>query len=155
MAFVDNRERLIAVACKIVESPAIAEEIVQESWLRWDAKQYPTTDAVPVLHRIVRNLAYDILRRQRRERDVVAWQAHTPGAALDSEHIVVARDDLRRAVAALRRLPRRTVKALQLRSVSGLSYTEVGRRMGLSKSRAYELVEDALVELSLALDDKI
>ncbi|MEM6482582.1 MAG: RNA polymerase sigma factor [Pseudomonadota bacterium] len=151
-AFVEDREKLISVACRIVESRAVAEEIVQESWLRWHDKDYPASQAKPIFQRIVYNIAYDLLRRQRLERNVLALEYLVSETAPDSEQIVVARQDLRRAVAALMRLPKRTVRALRLRSNEGLSYTQIGLRMQISRSRAYELVEDALVEISLAID---
>lgn len=151
--YLDERDRLIAIACGIVESRAVAEEVVQESWLRWQDKNYPATDAKPILRRIVHNICYDILRRQNRERDILALEYLVSETSPDSERILVARHDLQRAVKALMRLPKRSVRALRLRSGDGLSYTQIGRKMNISRTRAYELVEDALVELTLAIGE--
>ncbi|MEM6482603.1 MAG: hypothetical protein AAF681_12200, partial [Pseudomonadota bacterium] len=43
--FVDEQDKLIAIALRIVESRAVAEEVVQESWLRWQRHGYAAEDA--------------------------------------------------------------------------------------------------------------
>ncbi|MEM8553492.1 MAG: RNA polymerase sigma factor [Pseudomonadota bacterium] len=153
-AFLEERERLIAMACQVVESRAVAEELVQDSWLRWHAKSYPADKAAPIFRRIVSNLALDWTRSRQTERRVLASPDLTSGTdEPSSEHIVMVRQDLKRVVAALHRLPRRTVRAFRLHFVDGLTYAEVGRRLGISLSRAHALAEDALIEITLALKD--
>lgn len=49
MTFVSSRERLIAVACRVVERRAVAEELVQDSWLQWHARIHPAKKALPIL----------------------------------------------------------------------------------------------------------
>ena len=151
-AYIDDREALIALACRVVESRAVAEEIVQESWLKWHGRDYTADKARPLFRRIVTNLALDWRRRRNLETETVAFIKLEEVSAPDTERVVSARQDLRIVVRVLRRMPKRTVRALRLRAEEGLSYTKIGQRLGLSQSRAHELVEDALVALALALE---
>ncbi|MEM6904890.1 MAG: sigma factor-like helix-turn-helix DNA-binding protein [Pseudomonadota bacterium] len=151
-SFLEGRERLIGIACRFVESRAVAEEIVQESWLRWRGKEYDAAKARSIFSLIVANLARDWARRRRLEREVLAALG-TEERGPCSERAVSAREDLRVVIAVLDRLPGRTVTAFRMRSLDGHSYAEIGRRLGLSRSRAFELVEDALVAMMLALGD--
>ncbi|MEM0922185.1 MAG: sigma-70 family RNA polymerase sigma factor [Pseudomonadota bacterium] len=150
--FLEERHNLIALACSVVRNEAVAEELVQDSWLRWQQRLYPAQSARPILRRIVANLAKDWYRRSRSERIALEAHAATLDHALDSERVFVAREDLARVVRALRRLPERTRIAFQLHCIDELTFVEIGRRLGLSKSRVFELVEDALVHLTIALD---
>ena len=151
-AFVDERRNLIALACRIVRNESIAEELVQDSWLRWQERRYPAQKAVPILRRIVSNLAKDFYRRQTTEKAVLAEHAATLGPASDSERVAIARQELLRGVRALKQLPRRTRTAFHLHCIDGLTYAQIGERLNLSRSRAFDLVTDALVHLTLALD---
>lgn len=150
-AFSKNREKLIANACAIVANRAIAEELVQESWLRWHGNSYPARDAEPIFWRIVRNLALDWKRRARIEQDGLAAHLDTTETAPDSERVVCAREELRRVVAALDALPQRTVTAFRMHRVDGLTYAVIARRLGISPSTAFKLVEDAMVEVVWSL----
>lgn len=151
--YIEDRERLIGLATRIVDSRAIAEEIVQESWIKLHDKSYPAAKTKPVLTRIVSNLALDILRRRRRESDILELHGLTLAQAPDSEQVVAARQNLARAVQALQAMPKRKVRALRLRSFDGFSYAEIARVMGVSRTRAYELVVEALVELTVSIGE--
>lgn len=152
MTFVKARERLITVAIRIVQSRAVAEELVQDSWLRWHERQYPVKKALPILSLIVANLARDWTRRRRVEHEITAY-INAETTAPCTERVVIAREDLKRVVIALETLPARTVTAFRMHCVDGLTYADIGKQLRLSRSRAYELVEDALVHLTLSLDD--
>lgn len=149
--FVDEREKLIATALRIVESHAVAEEVVQESWLRWQKQGYAAKDASPLFRSIVRNLALDWRRARTREVKSLPDLAALSGDLPCSERTVIARDELNRVVTALRKLPPRTRQAFRLRFVDGLTYEKVGNRIGLSLSRSRTLIETAMLEISLAL----
>ncbi len=149
--YVDERHALIALAVRIVDSHAVAEELVQESWLRWSKHDYSADDAAPVFKSIVRNLALDWRRARHREFSSLPDLAALRGEVPCSERAVIAKDELRRVVEALHRLPPRTLRAFRLRFVDGLTYAQIGKRIDLSLSRARTLVENAMVEISIAL----
>ncbi|MEM9011425.1 MAG: RNA polymerase sigma factor [Pseudomonadota bacterium] len=151
-AWVKDREHLIALARHVVGSPAVAEEIVQEGWLRWHGRGYSADDVRPLLRRIVVNLARDWRRRREVETAVVAEQALHSRYAFDSERIVAARQDLACITEELAQMPRRTVRALWLHRIEGRTYAEIAAQLGVAQSTAYRLIEDALVQLILVLD---
>ncbi|MEM6906198.1 MAG: sigma-70 family RNA polymerase sigma factor, partial [Pseudomonadota bacterium] len=70
-----------------------------------------------------------------------------------TERVVIARDDLARVVAALETLPPRTRAAFRMSWHDGIPLAEIGRRLGVSKPRAHQLVHRALVALALSLED--
>ncbi|MEM8823943.1 MAG: sigma-70 family RNA polymerase sigma factor [Pseudomonadota bacterium] len=151
--FLKDRESLIAMACRVVESRAIAEELVQDTWLRWDKRSYPADKARPIFRRIVANLAIDWTRSRKTERQVLSELLLADSPSVCSERVVIARQDLRRVIDALDQLPRRSVKAFRMRFIDGLTSAEIGRRLGISLSRAHALTEEALVQIALSQDD--
>ncbi|MEM0944261.1 MAG: RNA polymerase sigma factor, partial [Pseudomonadota bacterium] len=132
---------------------AIAEELVQDSWLRWHGRSYPEADAPSIFRTIVANLARDWWRRQRRERVGQQALALVAETAPGTERVVIARDDLARVVAALEKLPPRTRAAFRMSWHDGIPLAEIGRKLGVSKPRAHQLVHRALVALALSLED--
>lgn len=153
-AFVDDRETLIAIAYRYVDNPAIAEELVQESWLRSHAKHYQPDQLTPILRQIIRNLSIDWLRRQQTERNGLAELSELKEEAPDSERVIIARQTLRCVIRALQQMPKRTLKAFRLRRLDNLTYKEIGRRLNISEAGAYRLVADALVRVIVAIDEE-
>ncbi|MEM9122459.1 MAG: sigma factor, partial [Pseudomonadota bacterium] len=109
--FLPEREDLIALARTVVGCPSVAEDLVQDCWLRWRAKAYPSDKARPILMRIVKNLAIDWHRRRKREADGLETQKLHWAEAPDTERIVGARQELALVVRALSECPERTVYA--------------------------------------------
>ncbi|MEM0943258.1 MAG: RNA polymerase sigma factor [Pseudomonadota bacterium] len=153
-AFVDERDTLIAIACRYVDNPAVAEELVQESWLRSNAKHYQPDQLTPILRQIIRNLSIDWLRRQQTERNGLADLSEFSEEAPDTERVVIARQQLHTVVRTLQRLPKRTLKAFRLRRLDNLTYKEIGRRLNISEAGAYRLVAEALVQVVIAIDEQ-
>lgn len=153
--FMEERERLIALACSIVRDQAIAEELVQESWLRWAGRKYSVSGAKPVFRRIVMNLAKDWYRRSKTELDVMSAQRLLANPTIDSERIVFARLEIISVARALAALPERTRAAFRMHRIEGLGYAEIGRKLGISPSTAFAHVETALVELVLATGPRL
>lgn len=147
-----DRARLIALACKTVDSHAIAEEIVQESWLRWQGRGYSPTEARPLLFRIVANLAKDWRRSRTIEITVLSELHKSQSHAPSSETAVIARNELALVLRALRRLPARDFRAFRMRMLEGRPYKEIAARLGLSVSHTHSVVERVMVEIGLALD---
>lgn len=150
--FVSRRNDLFALANKVVRNPAVAEELVQDSWLQWSAKSYPEKDAAPIFTRIVMNLARDWHVKQKREWARLESFALLYDDAPDTERIVIARMDLMNVLRALQQLPDKPLRAFRLSRVEGMTYAQIGEEMGIAASTAYLLVADALVELALLTD---
>ncbi len=98
-AFVENRERLVRVAYRIVGSAADAEDVVQEAWLRWARVEHETVrDPLAFLIRTTARLALDRLRRVKARRETYTGEwlpeplptASVEDAALASEDVSMA-----------------------------------------------------------------
>lgn len=124
--FVEGRRDLLMAAEKAIGCPSLAEDLIQESWIRWSQKNYDTRHAVPILRTIIRNLAMDWGRRARLERSVLAELAHLMTVAPDSEEIAAARSKAKLAVDVLAAMPARTRNAFLLRRVDGLTFDDIG-----------------------------
>lgn len=151
--FVDERDRLIAAAYRIVDNRAVAEELVQESWLRWHGKTYPPDHALSLLLRIVRNLSIDWHRKRRVEFEAIETQVLLQESPLDAERIVEARQQLERVIRVIDLLPPKSRLAFRHARIDGLTLNETGQRLGVSQSRASQLVSDAIVRIVEALDE--
>ncbi|MEM9911611.1 MAG: RNA polymerase sigma factor [Pseudomonadota bacterium] len=152
-AFLRERKSLIALACTIVNNEAVAEDLIQDSWLRWSGKTYPSDKARPILRRIVANLAKDWQKKQRNERHALSAHLLTLDNAPDTERVVIAKQDLERVVVALGELPPKMLKAFSLHRVEGLTYVQIGKEIGTVPSRAFTLVEEAMVHLAMRLSE--
>ena len=150
--FLDERENLVVIALSVVNSRAIAEELVHDAWLNWGKHDYPEDDARPIFRRIVKNLARDFWRRQKTEKNALDALGLVSDTAPSTERVVMARQDLARVVATLARMPKRTRKAFKMSWLDGRSCAEIGRRLGISKARAHQLVQRALVDVALSLE---
>lgn len=151
-AFIDNREKLVALASSIVGNSAVAEELVQDSWLRWNSHDYAQDKARPIFMQIVANLSRDWLRRQKSERSYLQFLNLADDAAPDTERVVISRQDLALVVDALQELPERTVDAFYMNRIGSLTFKQISVRLDISTARAHQLVRNALVHLSLRLE---
>lgn len=151
-AYMSEREDLLALARAVVGNLHVAEDLVQDSWLRWHNKNYPVNKARPILRRIVSNLAYDWRRRQKTELRFIGIVSRSEEAIPDSERVLIARQDLAATVVALSELPQRTLVAFKMNRIDGLTYVEIGSRLGVSAPRACQMVRRALVHVAARLD---
>lgn len=151
--FVDERDKLFAVAYRIVDNRAVAEELVQESWLRWNSKNYRSCNTASLLRRIVKNLAIDWHRNRRTEFEAIETQRLFLDTPHDAERIVGARQQLECVIQAIEELPPKTRLAFRLSRVDGLTLKQAGERLGVSESRTSQLLSDAIVRLAAALGE--
>ncbi|MEM8796726.1 MAG: sigma-70 family RNA polymerase sigma factor [Pseudomonadota bacterium] len=149
--FLKEREALISVALRIVQTRAVAEELVQDSWLRWDNKNYPSDKALPIFNRIVSNLARDWWQSRQTEEQILTDLMLLEDSDFDSERILIARQELRRVVEALEKMPQNTIYAFQMRFVDGLTFREIAKQLGLSRSRAHAILDEALITITCML----
>lgn len=158
--YLRHRAELIDYATPIVGDRMLAEDVVQDAWLRFseagsrDAGSRLIRQPVGYLYRIVRNLALDVSRRQTAEK----WTGETelpeiPDTAVDADRAMEGREKLKALHRALAELPERERLAFDMHRMQGLTYAEIGVAMGLSQTRAYELVRAALEHCMIALMD--
>ncbi|MEM9011186.1 MAG: RNA polymerase sigma factor [Pseudomonadota bacterium] len=150
--FLAERRRLIGVAQAVVGSRAVAEELVQESWLRWHGRNYASDEAPSIFRRIVRNLALDWVRRSQSERRSLDAALLTGLEVPTAERLAIGREDVAIADAALAELPERTRLAFRMNRIEGRTYAEIGEALGISAPRAHQLVRQALLHVAVRLD---
>ncbi|MEM6480896.1 MAG: sigma-70 family RNA polymerase sigma factor [Pseudomonadota bacterium] len=150
--FCDERHDLVALARALVGHDDIAEDIVQESWLRWQRHDYPTNHAKPIFVRIIKNLAADWHRHRAIEARNYRIHAMLRGDTPDTERIVVARQQLRLVIEALRGLPEQNLEAFRLHRMEGMAFADIGAQLGISKAGAHRLVAQALTKIVLHLE---
>ena len=151
--FVTDREQLISIAYRIVQSREIAEELVQESWLRWDRRDYPAEKARPIFRIIVANLARDWNRRRRTETVVLDAMYLSGEDTRDGERIVIARQDVLKRARALEECDPRVVIAFRLSRLEGMKLVDIAERLNTVPSRIHSYVVKALTHITLTLTE--
>lgn len=119
-------------------SASLADDIVQETWIRANAANAVMPDNPRAyLYRTAHNLTVDHLRRQGREKAGSVPEGELAGLADDSpspEQAVGSRDELAVVRDAVLELPERTRQVFVLARIEGLTYREVAARLGISDS---------------------
>lgn len=152
--FLAHRRQLVSYADTIVRDHGLAEDIVQEAYLRLDrrtggaaVRTAEVREPVSYLYLIVRNLAIDTLRRAGREQTSVGFGQgpfDSPADQPSPEAEVMSRHEVRQLDAALQALPERARTALILHRVHGMKLADIAARLGVSVGTAHALVVDAL-----------
>lgn len=149
--YVAQRGKLVDYAQSIVRDRALAEDVVQEAWLRLTtlAEGRVLEEPVGYLYRVVRNLALDGRRRATRQEGVFRQEAVTTledaaDQAASPELQVAAKDELRLLTLAMAELPERTRIALEMRRFGGCKLKEIADHLGISVTVAHELVAQGL-----------
>ncbi len=133
--------RLCEFAERYVQSPAIAEEIVQEVFRRiWQHRERWTVKGTidDYFYKATRNQALNHLKHRRvedrwQERMLRQWHAaDAEPMALSPDHEFEADDLARRLDAAVARLPERCRMVFALKWREGMKYAEIANVMGIS-----------------------
>lgn len=148
----------------IVGDAASAEDVVQEAYIRFSGASEkvvalggePIVHPLAYLYGIVRNLALSWV--QRSSVDVLVRRDNDELASIASdaplpEAVLLHRDELRVLLAALSNLPDRTRLAFNMNRMEGVSLQEVANRLGVSLSRAHQLVKTALIHATKSVKE--
>jgi RNA polymerase sigma-70 factor (sigma-E family) len=148
----DQRWSLVRLASLLLTEPGDAEEVVQEAFvaahLAWGRLRQPDK-AMAYLRSAVLNGARSRLRHRR------VVERHEPSAPLagpSPEAAVVAGDERRQVMAALRRLPDRQRECLVLRYYLDLSEAEIAAAMGISGGSVKTHAHRGLAALATMLE---
>lgn len=155
--YIEHRDELLNYANKFLQDRAIAEDVVQEAWLRLaarDGQGEEITHTLRYLYSIVRNLALDWVRRGPREvaeaPDSATWRV-LPAPVPTAEDVVVQRDEVRALMEAIAELPERTQLAFRLYKLEEKSLQTVADSLGVSVGRAHQIVREALLHATQRL----
>jgi RNA polymerase sigma-70 factor (TIGR02957 family) len=147
--FQSQRKRLLAIAYRMLGSPAEAEDVLQDAWLRWNESDTDSLRSAQAwLVTIVTRLAIDRLRAARVEREhysgfwlaepVVQLAPETPEQQLElADDVSVA------FLTVLEQLAPEERAAFLLRQVFDTDYADVATILGKSEASCRQLVHRA------------
>lgn len=150
-----HRSALVAYATPILGSREAAEDVVHDAFLKFSPVGADGERGVGYLYRIVRNLAFDVLKRRRIE--TRAQSADPPDWAqpvheASPEQHAVHREELRLVARALDALPAEQRTALEMYRLGGSTLEEVATRLGVSVATAHRHVRAAMARVAEELD---
>lgn len=156
--FREKRPLLHALARKAGDEEA--EDVVQDAFLKSveTEQSSPLKSAVAFMVSVTRHSVIDRLRSRRFRSGVVSeapdamFDAIDP--APDPERAAIAADRLARTLAVIENLPLRRREVLYLHRFEGLSYAEIGKRLGISSRTAEGHLAAAMAQLARELDQK-
>ncbi len=150
-----HRRRLQATATRALRSSGgDAEGVVQEAFLRAHRalrEDRRPLEIKPWLHRVVRNLCIDELRRNRLPTTALE-DSDRAGSSEDIYSTLSRRHELRRLIEDLADLPEQQRAALLLRELDGLSHEEVASALDVSEAASRQLVKRARTGLVAAAE---
>lgn len=156
-----QRELTQYVARTFGAGPPEPEEVVQAAFARFAALEHPEAVGNPraYLYTTSRNIVLDTRRREA-TRDASAHEtmiAQTGDAPAnsDSERVLIAKQELAIIEATVRTMDVRRQEVLVMHAIHGLSYSEIGRRLGLSETRIRQLFASAIAECEAATADDL
>lgn len=147
--YLAHRSALVDYATPILGCRARAEDVVQESYVRFAGRAEgdgAVRQPVAYLYRVVRNLAIDCLRRLSLEGDPAPEDAleRVAAPAASPEREALYRDELRVLAEALAELPERTRTAFEMHRLGGHTQQEIAIRLKVSVGLVNTLIDDAL-----------
>lgn len=155
--YIENRKALIEYATRILGSRETAEDVVQEAFLRFapaNANFGSAKQTVGYLYRIVRNLAFDALKRRKVEareqnEDPPFWSI--PGEERTPEQTLLLSDELRQISLVLSELPVDVRIALEMHRFGDYTLDEIAERLDISVATAHRHVRSAMMRIATRL----
>jgi len=152
--YIANRRALIAYATRILGSREMAEDIVQDAFLRFapaNTKAGPSAQTLAYLYKIVRNLSFDFLKRQKIEKreqqnEPPFWSI--PNETPTPEEFVAVTDEVRRISEILDDLPVEIRIALEMHRFGGYTLEEIAAHLGISIATAHRHVKTAMMRVA-------
>ncbi|ADP17044.1 RNA polymerase sigma factor, sigma-70 family protein 7 [Achromobacter xylosoxidans A8] len=147
-----NRRQLVRAALRILDSQELAEDVVQDAYVKLLEGAVPQGVCEPAayLYQTVRHLAIDCHRRRALEQRLFADEEagrHAVSASL-AEDAAVSSQALRMASAALTQMSARTRRAFELHRFEGCTQRDVARELGVSTALVNFMIRDAHLALS-------
>ncbi|WP_338769149.1 sigma-70 family RNA polymerase sigma factor [Massilia sp. METH4] len=141
--FEASRRRLLSIAYRMLGSVAEAEDVVQDTWLRWHAADHARLETpVAWLTTVATRLALDRLRRAKREIALPEpWLEDEPPSGTDEvERLCELSYGM---LLMLQRLSPDERAALLLHEVFDVPHAEIARILGLKTDHSRQLVRRA------------
>lgn len=161
-AYLERRASVVRFLAARAGSPAAAEDMAQELYLKLASRErtIEAENPVALLYRIATNLMLDRVRGEQRsaQRDA-AWRRDT-STSLGGEEIadepsadevLASRERLRKLVDAVADLPPQMQRAFRLHKLDGLSHAQTAQAMGISVKSVEKHISAALKALTARL----
>lgn len=157
--YLSHRAALVEYALPIVGDRMRAEDVVQEAFLRFapnrPAPADPALDQpLRYLYRIVRNLAYDLMRRRLLEQRHQAEQADwwmVPPTPRTPEELLAFRQKVRQIDEVLAEFPPRVRLAVKMHRLGGYTLQEIADQYGVSVNMVHRMIRDAVLVVAQRL----
>jgi RNA polymerase sigma factor (sigma-70 family) len=150
-AYLRHWRSLLAMLRRRVGSQELAEDALQETWLRLSTlspQTPPIADHRAFILRVAGNIAIDLARREKRHTGGVITDDMVLNAIADTcpspETIIIDRDQLRFLVLALTKLAPKPRAALLFNRCDGMSHREIAGRLKVSESMVARYLAQAL-----------
>jgi RNA polymerase sigma-70 factor (ECF subfamily) len=128
------RPTLMRVAVGVLRDRGLAEDAVQQAWLRFaelGAEGWPE-NPVGWLVRVVSNEALQIRRRRVTEQRILPDAARRlEPVRIDPETLAISADEVERLAQATGKLPVEQFLVVRMRTVDGLKFREIADQLGL------------------------
>lgn len=145
--FVRARPGLLKIANRILRDPGEAEDVIQETWLRWQGTDRSVVvNPGALLRTTTVRLAINVLQsaRRRRESSATPWLPEPADAGMTPEALAERQNAVEHAVALLlQTLTPNQRAAYVLREAFGYSYDQIGDLLHLSVANARQQVSRA------------
>jgi RNA polymerase sigma-70 factor (ECF subfamily) len=150
-AYIQHWKMLRGLLKRRIGSHELAEDALQETWLRIAGMKNQTAaikDKQAFILRVAGNIAIDLARKENRHRsrcisDEVLLKAIADNCPSPEIH-VIDRDQLRLLSLALAQLTAKARAVLLLSRCDGLSHREIGQRLTISESMVARYLAQAL-----------
>jgi RNA polymerase sigma factor (sigma-70 family) len=149
--FLAERTRLFRIAHRVIGDTAVAEDVVQEAWLRWQrTDRSEIRNPAAFLTTATTNLAINVIQSARHRRELpsdlplVELVDPSGGPTLEAERVAEVEQVLGTLMA---RLTPSELAAYVLRKGFAYPYVEVARVLGASTANARQLVRRAHTHL--------
>ncbi len=150
----DHRQGLFSLALAISRSVDVAEEAVQEAFVRlWRSRRQPSGDPVSYVFAAVRNAAIELARRRRTTEAIRV--SLFDGAQADPAASAIAAERQRIVREAVDRLPLRQRQAVVMRLYGGLSFRQIADVLNEPLQTVASRYRRALERIRLTLEDKL
>lgn len=147
--FNEHRQGLVEAAQRLMTCRALAEDVVQEVFLKfWQAVDADELDdPLRYLYRMVRNQSIDRLRRNNLESRFCIEESQVEDVPVSIDcpvRLTQGQLDWQRLLAALHELPERSRQVFTRCQVEGLTQREVAEQLNASPTLVNFLLRDAL-----------
>ena len=151
--FINHRPQLRRAALAIVGAPELADDVVQDAYVKLIAADTAATVRYPLGYcfQVVRNMALDHRRRTSLEADLMVQEEeghHVPTPHDQPERRAINRQNIAMLDAVLGTLPARTRHVFELYHLGGRTQRDIGAELGVSLGLVNGMIRDATMALT-------